>query len=146
MSPLIKCDIINVHIKGVIFLNKKEFKESFYQLLDNGIEDLHQSEVISYTNELLKKYEKEKFNLLWEKENYRKPWTDEELKIVLSTAPTNENILLMAKGFKRGTGSIELIYRWVSTPDKVIKAKDRDEEKFLSQLKRVAKEVGWRGY
>ncbi|MGY3765240.1 GHKL domain-containing protein [Vagococcus vulneris] len=127
-------------------MNKKEYTEVLNNLLDNGIEGLSQSDTVRYTKEILIKYEKKKADLLWEKENYKKSWTDDELKVVLSTAPTEENILLMAKGFKRGTGSIELIYRWASTPQYVIKDRNKDDVNFIKQIKRVAKEIGWRGF
>lgn len=42
-------------------------------------------------------------------------WSDEELKIILSDAPTKENCIKYARLFKRGYGSIEQIYRWSVT-------------------------------
>ena len=49
------------------------------------------------------------------------PWTDEELRLVLRTAPTVDNWMLLARTFRRGYGSIEQIFRWAaerSTIDK----------------------------
>lgn len=75
-------------------------------------------------------------------ENKGKPWTDEELEVVLSDAPTKANCEKYAKAFKRGVGSIEQIYRWAMTSKKDINKK-RPGEKFVNQVKRVSKIVGW---
>ncbi|MOA61146.1 hypothetical protein D3C78_1862120 [compost metagenome] len=63
---------------------------------------------------------------------------------MLSFSPSKENCLKLAKAFKRGYGSIEQIFRWASTSDKAIEDKGRKQDKFINQVKRVAKEVGWR--
>jgi hypothetical protein len=79
----------------------------------------------------------------WNTENKGKPWTDEELAIVLSAAPTKDNCVKFAKAFKRGSGSIAQIYQWSMTSWKEIKRK-RGNEKFVNQVKRVARRiVGW---
>ena len=79
----------------------------------------------------------------YDQSNKRNPWTDDELKIVFQFAPTKANCLLLAKGFKRGYGSIEQIYRWAATSKKDI-AQKRPDDAFVDQIKRIAKEVGWR--
>ena len=79
----------------------------------------------------------------YDQSNKGNPWTDDELKIVFQFAPTKANCLLLAKGFKRGYGSIEQIYRWAATTQKEINRKKSDNV-FVSQLRRIAKEVGWR--
>ena len=93
----------------------------------------------------LKKYlfEKEKTKG-YDQSNRGKPWSDYELKVVLSFAPTRENCLLLAKAFKRGYGSIEQIFRWATTDLKTIKKLDRKEDAFIQQIKRIYKEMGWR--
>lgn len=80
----------------------------------------------------------------WEQNRRGKPWSDDELRIVLSDAPTKENCLKHARGFGRGYGAIEQIYRWAATDDKRIAQKGRAEDTFVQQIKRVAKQLGWR--
>ena len=123
-------------------MKKAEFKTQLYSLLSNGVEEQTFDEVIQYARQLLVKYQQEneeKRNT----ENKRKPWTDEDLTIILSCAPTAENCMHFAKLFKRGYGSIEQIYHWASTDDKEISEK-REKNIFVQQVKRIAKEVGWR--
>ena len=73
--------------------------------------------------------------------NKRQKWTDEELKIVLSDAPTKKNCMKYARLFKRGYGSIEQIYRWSTTPNKEL-SDERKEDSFIQQIKKIAKELG----
>lgn len=63
-------------------MNKKEF----YNQIDNLI--------IENKEKLLKDYifEKQKDN--YDQSNKGKPWSDDELKVILSFAPTKENCLL----------------------------------------------------
>lgn len=88
-------------------------------------------------------FEKEK-NEDYDQSNKGKPWTDYELKVILSFAPTKENCLLLAKAFKRGYGSIEQIFRWATTDLKTINSTERKDNIFISQIKKVYKEMGWR--
>lgn len=94
---------------------------------------------------LLKEYtfNKEK-SQNFDQSNKGKPWTDDELKVILSFAPTKENCLLLAKAFKRGYGSIEQIFRWATTDMKTIKNSERKDDSFVLQVKRIYKELGWR--
>ena len=112
-------------------------KSEFYEKLDN----------ISFENKdkLIKEYlfEKEK-NENFDQSNKGKPWTDDELKVVLSFAPTKENCLLLAKAFKRGYGSIEQIFRWATTDMKTINNSERKDDSFVLQVKKIYKEMGWR--
>ena len=100
---------------------------------------------IENKNKLIKDYvfEKEKQED-FDQSNKGKPWTDYELKVILSFAPTKENCLLLAKAFKRGYGSIEQIFRWATTDLKTIKNSERKEDSFILQVKRIYKEMGWR--
>lgn len=59
-------------------------------------------------------------------------------------AATKSNCIKYAKIFKRGYGSIEQIYRWASTPNKDL-SEERKEDSFIKQIKKVAKEIGFRG-
>ena len=78
-----------------------------------------------------------------DKPNSGKEWTDAELRIVLQDAPTKANCVKYAKLFGRGYGSIEQIYRWASADDRTVEEK-RPDDSFVAQIKRIAKELGWR--
>jgi len=78
----------------------------------------------------------------WSTKNKGKPWTDSELTVILSDAPTKANSDKYAECFERNQGSIIEIYRWSMTSKKEIKRK-KGENKFINQVKRVSKEVGW---
>ncbi len=83
-----------------------------------------------------------KINQDWSTENKGKEWSDEELVVVLSDSPTKTNCEKYARAFKRGYGSIEQIYRWAMVSKKEIDKK-RAGEKFINQIKRVSKKIGW---
>ena len=112
-------------------------RSEIFELLDNNISAEDRKFLSDYVFE---KSQKEN----WDQSNKGKPWTDDELKVVLSFAPTKENCLLLAKAFKRGYGSIEQIFRWAATDTKTIKQGDRKEHSFILQIKRIYKELGWR--
>ena len=76
-------------------------------------------------------------------ENSGKPWSDYDLRIVLSHAPTKANCEMLAERFKRGTGSIELIFGWACTSKNRIDERNRSSNKAIQQYKRIAKEMGW---
>jgi len=78
----------------------------------------------------------------WNKENKGKPWTDNELKVVLSDAPTKNNCIKYAKAFKRGYGGVAQIYQWAATKKKEIKRK-RPDDKFVNQIKNISKKLDW---
>lgn len=122
-------------------MTKKIFKEDFLTLISNDVEGMELSERITFAKEILLSIEKK---IEYDEQNKGKEWTDEELRVVLSFSPSKENCLKLAKAFKRGYGSIEQIFRWASTSDKAIEDKGRKQDKFINQVKRVAKEVGWR--
>lgn len=88
-------------------------------------------------------FDKEK-EAVYDQSNKGNLWTDDELRVILSFAPTKENCLLLAKAFKRGYGSIEQIYRWATTDLKTIKNSVRKNDSFVLQIKRIYKEMGWR--
>lgn len=122
-------------------MKKKEFKDKLVELLNEGIEDLTTDQVIQKTKLLIFEYEKKQIHL---EDNKGKSWTDEELRVVLSFAPTKENMLKLAKGFKRSYGSIEQIFRWAVTTEEGIASKGREDDSFIKQIKRLYKETGWR--
>jgi len=71
------------------------------------------------------------------------PYTDDEIRLILRSPATFETILRLAKGLGRGYGGVEQVYRWASRPKILIRGR-RSTDKFVCQVKRVAKEVGFR--
>ena len=124
-------------------MKRKEFKEKLYEALDNIVDDMSYDEKMILVHNLLVEYEKETEQQR-DITNKGEKWADEELKIILSAAPTKENCIKYAKLFKRGYGSIEQIYRWAMTPTKNM-SEERKADGFIQQIKRVAKEIGLRG-
>lgn len=124
-------------------MKRKEFKENLFAALDNDVDDITYDEKMVLVHNLLVDYEKEN-EAKRDVTNKREKWTDEELKIILSAAPTKENCVKYARLFKRGYGSIEQIYRWSVTPKKNM-SDERKEDSFVQQVKRIAKELGIRG-
>jgi hypothetical protein len=127
--------------KGEEIMTKKSFKEELKKLLDSTVDKMDKSELINFAKKCIYEFESAiPFNTM----NKGSSWTDEELKIVLSLPPTKENILHLAKCFKRNIGSIELIFRWAVTPKNVIKNKSRNDDAFILQIKKIYKELGWK--
>ena len=124
-------------------MKRKEFKEKFFAALDNDVDDMTYDEKMVLVHNLLVDYEKENEDKR-DTSNKGEKWTDEELKVILSDAPTKENCVKYAKLFRRGYGSIEQIYRW-STTAKSDMSDERKEDSFIIQIKKVAKELGLRG-
>lgn len=124
-------------------MKRKEFKEIFFGALDNDVDEMSYDEKMTLVHNLLVDYEKENESKR-DTSNKGGKWTDEELKVILSDAPTKENCMKYAKLFKRGYGSVEQIYRW-STTAKADMSEERKEDSFVMQIKRVAKELGLRG-
>lgn len=83
-------------------------------------------------------------SLGWDESNKRKPWSDQELRTILLDAPTRENCVKYAKLFHRGYGATEQIYRWAATSHREIREGGRADDAFIQQIKRVAREIGWR--
>jgi uncharacterized protein PM1205 len=124
-------------------MKRKDFKESLYDALDNEVDGMSYDEKMTLVHSLLVDYEKdneEKRDI----SNKGCKWSDEELKIILSDAPTKENCIKYARLFKRGYGSIEQIYRWSVTTTKEM-SEERKNDSFIIQVKRIAKELGIRG-
>lgn len=124
-------------------MKRKDFKESLYDALDNEVDGMSYDEKMILVHSLLVDYEKdneEKRDI----SNKGCKWSDEELKIILSDAPTKENCIKYARLFKRGYGSIEQIYRWSVTTTKEM-SEERRNDSFIIQVKRIAEELGIRG-
>ncbi|MDR0718734.1 MAG: hypothetical protein LBF78_03785 [Treponema sp.] len=122
-------------------MTKKSFKEELEKLLDSTVDKMDKSKLINFAKNCIYEFESA---IPFDIGNKGLSWTDEELKIVLSLPPTKENILQLAKCFKRNIGSIEQIFRWAVTPKDVIKSKGRDNDAFILQIKKIYKELGWR--
>ena len=120
-------------------MNKRKFKDAVDQLLDQDVDGLSWDQKLALISKRIVDREK-KLNV--SAENKGKPWTDEELRLVLRTAPTVENCMLLARTFRRGYGSIEQIFRWAASRSLI--AKKRPDDTFVNQIKRIADEVGWR--
>ena len=124
----------------MLIMLKKEFKESLFAIFDAQVDGLTYDEKINYVEKLLLDYQKEHENKR-DTSNKGKPWTDDELRIILADTPSKYNCLKFAKLFKRGYGSIEQIYRWAATTDEAVRQK-RPDDKYIQQIKRIAKELG----
>ena len=123
-------------------MRKSEYKDALFQLLSEDIDDITYHDKILLIEKWFIEYQRDNEDKR-ERANLRKPWTDEELHIILESAPTVSNCLKYAKLFHRGYGSIEQIYRWASTSDKEV-AQKRQGDAFIAQIKKVSKELGWR--
>lgn len=124
-------------------MKRKEFKERLFLALDEDVDGITYDEKMVLVHGLLVEYEKENEEKR-DITNKGAKWTDEELKIILSDAPTKENCVKYARLFKRGYGSIEQIYRWSVTAQKDM-TDERKVDSFIKQIKKVAKEIGLRG-
>ena len=124
-------------------MKRKEFKENLFAALDNDVDSISYDEKMILVHNLLVDYEKEN-EVKRDVTKKGEKWTDEELKIILTDAPTKENCVKYARLFKRGYGSIEQIYRW-STTSLIEMSDERKEDSFICQIKKVAKELGLRG-
>ncbi len=121
-------------------MRKQEFREAILGLLQETVDDLPKDAKVFFVRQVLVDYEK---SLPHNEANKGQSWTDDELRLVLTTPPTKDNIMVLAKAFKRGYGSIEQIFRWAAEDQKAIDAK-RAGDTFIQQIKRIAREVGWR--
>ena len=124
-------------------MKKNEYKKRVFDLLNTHIDHMEFNEKMIFVSNIIIEFEKEN-EILRDTSNKGKGWHDEELKIILTDAPTKFNCLKYAKLFKRGYGSIEQIYRWATTPTKDM-SDERKEDAFIKQIKKVAKDIGFRG-
>ena len=123
-------------------MKKSEWKEQLFCLFAVPVEDLSYEEKIELIEKFFVEYQR-KNDERRERLNRGKPWTNNELRIILSAAPTVDNCIKFSKLFGRSYGSIEQIYRWASTDDKEVERK-RPDDKFIAQVKQIAKELRWR--
>lgn len=123
-------------------MKKAHFKAQMFALFDADVDGFSYDEKIRLIEKYVIEYQ-QKNDDMRNKPNRGESWTDEELRVILSDAPTKSNCVKYAKIFGRGYGSIEQIYRWASTDDQTIKEK-RPDDAFVAHVKRIAKEAGWR--
>lgn len=119
-------------------MKRKEFKEKLFDALKSDVDNVSYDEKMILVNNLLIDFEKENEHLR-DTSNKGQKWKDEELKIILSDAPSKANCIKYARLFKRGYGSIEQIYRW-STTSPIEMSDERKKDSFICQIKKVAKE------
>lgn len=87
-------------------MKKSEFKVELLNLFNNELENLSFDEKILLIEKTLIEYQKNN-EAKRDTSNKRKPWSDDELRLILLEAPTEANSLKFAKFFKRGYGSVE---------------------------------------
>ena|SRR5919109_4994583 len=69
-------------------------------------------------------------------------YTDDEIRLILSCAPTRANAERLAPALQRTPGAIAQIYRWAGQSDARI-ASGRGRNTFIRQIQRIRKELGW---
>lgn len=121
-------------------MSEREFRNAVRALLDGGDEDLTLDQKAALIRLELVDYQREKG---FPEPNKGKPWTDDQLRVVLSHAPTEENTVLLARAFGRGYGSIEQIFRWAGQSTRRIE-EERGDNAFIQQVLRIRKEIRWR--
>jgi hypothetical protein len=78
----------------------------------------------------------------WATDRSGEKWSDDELRAVLSDAPTQANAFKHARAFRRKLGSVQLIYRYAVTSDKHMNP-DQADNTFIKQIKKIADELSW---
>ncbi|MCC6963516.1 MAG: hypothetical protein IT585_09720 [candidate division Zixibacteria bacterium] len=123
-------------------MKKSDLRARLKELVSEGVDGMTWPECLSCCRRLLAEFDAEHIDDI---SNRGKPWSDAEIKIILRLPPTSESIALLARAFKRGAGSIEQIYKWAATEQQRID-EARPDDSFVKQIKRVANEIGWRGF
>jgi hypothetical protein len=121
-------------------MNKTDYREAVRNLLEEQVGDLSVFDKIAIVQQCLIELQE---SSSFDEGNKGKPWTDEELRVVLQHAPTKANCMLLARAFRRGYGSIEQIFRWAASTGDEVAAK-RPDDAFVKQIKRIARQIGWR--
>ena len=121
-------------------MSEREFRNAVRALLDQDTDDLTPDQRTALVRLELVDYQRDQG---FPEPNKGKPWTDDQLRVVLSYAPTEENTVLLARAFGRGYGSIEQIFRWADQSERRIDD-ERADNAFIQQVLRIRKEVRWR--
>ena len=114
-------------------MNKSQFKDKIKELIAINVANAGIDEKIAIAKKAIMELEKEQ---KWNTTNSGNSWTDDELRLVLSHPPTQENMILLAKAFKRGYGSIEQIFRWAGQSEKRIE-EERGDDAFTQSLQKT---------
>lgn len=72
--------------------------------------------------------------------NSKKPYTDDELKDILSFSPTENNLKLLAEKYGRTASSLKDIYRWANYTKKHLKKRGKWNG-FTKQIKKCCAEI-----
>ncbi len=83
--------------------------------------------------------------------NARKPYTDAQVRDILSVAPTWANARAKAAAYGRTPKAIVQLWRWANTPERGRRGIREYEKKhhagkkirYFQQLVRVRKSIGW---
>lgn len=121
-------------------MKKSDVKARLEEILGSSVDGLSNTEKYHFIRRVVADHEA---TSSFDQSNSRKPWSDEELFMILSTPATKENTVRLAKAFKRGCGSIEQIFRWAGQSEKRIQ-EARAEDSFVQQIKRIRSQLGWR--
>lgn len=122
-------------------MKKTDFRNAMRDLLATDVDDCSLDDKIAIVRQCL--IDAQQLSG-FDQSSKGKPWSDDELRIVLGHTPTKENCVRLARAFKRGYGSVEQIFRWAATTGSELKSKGREDDAFVQQIHRVAKEIGWR--
>lgn len=120
-------------------ISQNEFKQDIKRSLEKYIINSSWTDKLSLVEKELYKIDSD---LNVEPKNKRKPWSDDELRLVLSMAPNRSSVMILAKALGRGHGSIEQIYRWAGQSKETI-ITERSNNAFVQQIVRIRKEIGW---
>lgn len=123
-------------------MKKSEYKEFLFQAFDEEVEGLLFEDRMRLIEKYLTDYQR-KADEKRTCPNKGKPWTDDELRIVLRCAPTAENCLRFARALGRSYGAVELVYRWASSTDQHVE-ETHPVNAHIARVKKIAKEVSWR--
>lgn len=120
-------------------MKKTEYRSQIREAIQTDVENLDLNQKAALVRKCLFEAESQ---AEYDASNKRQPYTDDELRVIFSMAPTEENCVRLAKSLKRGVGGIKQIYQWAATTQNKIDEVAPDSS-FHKQIKRVAKEMGW---
>ena len=121
-------------------MSVQQIKCAFLELIDEH-QKIDPYELRRIFTEAIREWE---MNKGWNEGSRGDPWTDDELRVVLSDAPTKGNCLKACGGLSGGdTEAVEQIYRWAASSEVQIRQRGRQDDAFIQQVKRVAKQLGW---
>ena len=99
-------------------MKKNEYKKRVFDLLNTHIDHMEFDEKMIFVSNIIIEFEKENENLR-DTSNKGKSWHDEELKIILTDAPTKFNCLNMQNFSKEVTGALNKYIDGLQPPPKI---------------------------